>query len=251
MMTQSIKAIETVYKGYRFRSRLEARWAVSFDVMGLSYRYEPEGFALGPDLNPSYYEDAVSNLDLLDEGRRQDLLELKNELEKTVFYLPDFYLPNLGLKGTFVEVKGVLSKEDEIKIKRFANLKEYDLIILEDIPFVDFRYVDVVENNPVNGLKTYYTNELVYGDEAYGRTSWDYNHCFCECPVCGKIGFEYEGRANRINCKCQEHAGWLDKLRNNATPKIAEAFEKARQARFEHGESPNSLTREERAKLPF
>lgn len=28
----SIKPIETVYKGYRFRSRLEARWAVFFQV---------------------------------------------------------------------------------------------------------------------------------------------------------------------------------------------------------------------------
>lgn len=31
-----MKAIETRYKGYRFRSRLEARWAVFFDALGLS-----------------------------------------------------------------------------------------------------------------------------------------------------------------------------------------------------------------------
>ena len=43
----AIKAIETVYKGWRFRSRLEARWAVFFDVLGLEYVYEPEGFDLG------------------------------------------------------------------------------------------------------------------------------------------------------------------------------------------------------------
>lgn len=41
-----IKPIETVYNGYRFRSRLEARWAVLFDGIGIRYRYEPEGFAL-------------------------------------------------------------------------------------------------------------------------------------------------------------------------------------------------------------
>ena len=39
-----IKAIETYYKGYRFRSRLEARWAVFFDAAGIKYEYEPEGF---------------------------------------------------------------------------------------------------------------------------------------------------------------------------------------------------------------
>jgi hypothetical protein len=35
------------YNGYRFRSRLEARWAVFFDELGVAYRYEPEGFELG------------------------------------------------------------------------------------------------------------------------------------------------------------------------------------------------------------
>ena len=45
----SIKAIGTVYKGYRFRSRLEARWAVFFDALGLNWGYEVEGFTLGGD----------------------------------------------------------------------------------------------------------------------------------------------------------------------------------------------------------
>lgn len=43
----TIQAIETRYKGYRFRSRLEARWAVFFDTLGIEWEYEPEGFALG------------------------------------------------------------------------------------------------------------------------------------------------------------------------------------------------------------
>jgi hypothetical protein len=42
----TIKAIETKYKGYRFRSRLEARWAVFFDACGYQWEYEPEGFNL-------------------------------------------------------------------------------------------------------------------------------------------------------------------------------------------------------------
>ena len=41
-----IKAIETKYKGYRFRSRREARWAVFFDKLNVVYEYEPEGFDL-------------------------------------------------------------------------------------------------------------------------------------------------------------------------------------------------------------
>jgi len=46
-----IKPIETIYNGYRFRSRLEARWAVFFDALELLYSYEPEGF----DLNGLWY----------------------------------------------------------------------------------------------------------------------------------------------------------------------------------------------------
>jgi hypothetical protein len=42
-----IAPIETVYKGYRFRSRLEARWAVFFETCGKDWSYEPEGFDLG------------------------------------------------------------------------------------------------------------------------------------------------------------------------------------------------------------
>lgn len=41
-----ISALETEYNGYRFRSRLEARWAVFFDTLEIPYEYEPEGFDL-------------------------------------------------------------------------------------------------------------------------------------------------------------------------------------------------------------
>ena len=76
-----IKAIETQWKGYRFRSRLEARWAVFFEELGLRWEYEPEGFALG------------------DAG----------------WYLPDFYLPDLS-GGVFVEVKPS-HNDDDIEAK--------------------------------------------------------------------------------------------------------------------------------------
>jgi hypothetical protein len=62
-----IAAIQTRYKGYLFRSRLEARWAVFFDQCDVRYLYEDQGFSLpsGP-------------------------------------YLPDFYLPQIS---AFVEIK--------------------------------------------------------------------------------------------------------------------------------------------------
>lgn len=39
-----MKAIDTIYNNYRFRSRLEARWAVFFDTLGIKYEYEEEGY---------------------------------------------------------------------------------------------------------------------------------------------------------------------------------------------------------------
>lgn len=38
--------IPTRYKGYHFRSRLEARWAVFFDRLALGWEYEPQGYVL-------------------------------------------------------------------------------------------------------------------------------------------------------------------------------------------------------------
>jgi hypothetical protein len=71
-----MQAIETHYKGYRFRSRLEARWAVFFDKCHMLWDYEPEGYDLG------------------DAG----------------WYLPDFWVPirfheHEGA-GYWVEIKG-------------------------------------------------------------------------------------------------------------------------------------------------
>lgn len=42
----TIKAIETKAFGCRFRSRLEARWAVFFTELGCCWEYEPQGFTL-------------------------------------------------------------------------------------------------------------------------------------------------------------------------------------------------------------
>lgn len=39
-----IRPIATRYSGFLFRSRLEARWAVFFDKLGIKWLYEPQGF---------------------------------------------------------------------------------------------------------------------------------------------------------------------------------------------------------------
>lgn len=41
MTDYSIAAIPTMYRGRRYRSRLEARWAAFFDLLGWRHEYEP------------------------------------------------------------------------------------------------------------------------------------------------------------------------------------------------------------------
>lgn len=41
-----IKSIDTVFKGYKFRSRLEARWALFFDLLNIKWEYESDGVVL-------------------------------------------------------------------------------------------------------------------------------------------------------------------------------------------------------------
>lgn len=40
----TIKAIETKFRGFTFRSRLEARWAAMFELLGWNWDYEPVDF---------------------------------------------------------------------------------------------------------------------------------------------------------------------------------------------------------------
>lgn len=100
MKANEIKAIETEYNGYRFRSRLEARWAVFFDTLGIRYEYEPEGYVLS-------------------DGSK---------------YLPDFYLPDYKY---YAEVKGMSDHlvEDIYKLKCFVLEAKTAAIILSDVPY--------------------------------------------------------------------------------------------------------------------
>lgn len=90
-----LKAIETRYNGYRFRSRLEARWAVLFDALGVEYRYEDEGFDL--------------------DGIR---------------YLPDFFIPEWD---AFVEVKADAAQDID-KVLRLVYATSRKVLLCVGVP---------------------------------------------------------------------------------------------------------------------
>ena len=201
-----MKAIETEYKGYRFRSRLEARWAVFFDACGGRWEYEPEGYVL-PD------------------GQ---------------YYLPDFLLHDVTFNHAgyseghdlFVEVKGKMTAEDAEKIRQFAFLPEADgvemwlpekmnpLLVVGNIPDGETAMqleMEIFNNNcfrPEN-----------YGIEAFNFETVD-GDCFGAMPGVGK------DRKFQLFGADSSYTGDMDSVRTER------AYRLARQARFEHGERP-------------
>lgn len=184
----NIKAIETEYKGYLFRSRLEARWAVFFDEIGAKWEYEPEGYVL----------------------------------EDGTMYLPDFLVHGVRGRGCdkkgdiYVEVKGVLTQDDLHKISLFP----FPIIIFGQIPDAEWK-----EGIWSNGERYAY---WVFDYEK--DVDWDfYNLKFSENdeywtePKAGKEGglvLDYPDNP-------------YDYVDDNLT---AQAYRKAKQARFEHGQ---------------
>lgn len=196
-----LKAIQTEYKGYLFRSRLEARWAVFFDACGVKWEYEPEGYDLGGGL----------------------------------YYLPDFRLHNVTINhglfqrgcDIYVEVKGQMTKTDGEKIRRFLQIgvKEGNEFGVSDTAVL------VVGNIPEGEDIRAILDSIQ--DEACGRISPEpYNFetidgdYFAAYPGVDKHGvFTLFG----------DDSSYLWSMNERATE---HAYRLARQARFEYGETP-------------
>lgn len=102
---KDMNPIQTRYKGFWFRSRLEARWAVFFDSLDLSWSYEVQGFRLSNSLN----------------------------------YLPDFFIMDVETSwgnhhSGWVEVKGVMKKKDEEKCRELAIQSEMPVVMVQGDP---------------------------------------------------------------------------------------------------------------------
>ena len=105
-----LKAINTLYKGFYFRSRLEARYAIFMDNLGIEWVYELEGYQL-----------------------------------ENGFYLPDFYLPTFN-GGSFAEVKFKFNEKEIDLCEELCEKSKKDVILWEGIPsykvYNYFHYID-------------------------------------------------------------------------------------------------------------
>lgn len=228
-----IAAIETIYKGYKFRSRLEARWAVLFDAAGIRYEYEPDGM-----------KDENGNM-----------------------YLPDFYLPDYGW---YVEVKP--NREGAIdEIAKAATVvcgsAKKPLLLLSSIPpggeipcwwFPLFYYHQLrdkvmrcytVLDPIIEDARAEFRVDLFVGyrdEKVFIDTHW-YKGTRISIPCAADIYIEpvNDLRLGYMPEYVEDNDGYMHEVTyrwsdrwNEEKLLMSAIYNKARQARFEHGETP-------------
>ena len=119
---QQIRPKPTEYQGVQFRSRLEARWALFFDLVGIRWKYEIETFQLGK-----------------------------------INYLPDFYLPAIN---SWIEIKPKISKppkEWKTKCRQVSRLHGKHVFLFAGLPELKqhsiFCYSDAVNSSVTSNCK--------------------------------------------------------------------------------------------------
>ena len=211
-----IKAIDTIYNGYRFRSRLEARWAVFFDAMGIDYEYEREGYDLG----------------------------------KVGWYLPDFWLPKYEL---WVEIKphtvGIAASQYDDAHKKAEALRDsttYPVLLCYGNPKVVWNYLyacDTTDGSGGNyeGYATFADNFLLVHDTSSSRefytTQWKplnkIKTINGACAIYYGENYEFmDYRAAMEELEDKEFGQWIE----TGVGRSWDSARTARQARFEHGE---------------
>ena len=204
-----IKAITTYYNGFKFRSRLEARWAVFFDAANIRYEYEPEG------------------------------IKLKNGM----CYLPDFYLPD---EDMYVEVKPPRKEawKDINKASRFVGNGINCLLLLPNIPpkekalwYFPILYWHPVEYSvnikwcpicPVDGVGAYIARELLDPIAKPGVPAFDY--------IKKEVAERWAASILEAHKDTTEYRYEDAALSDEDYEQLGDLFDKARQARFEFGE---------------
>lgn len=150
-----LKPIETVYRGFRCRSRLEARWMVFFDSMGIEFLYEPEGF----------------------------------ELPGGIRYLPDFWFPKISFWG---EVKPFsVTREEREKIKLLVFASDRPVMVLIGPPdFIPYHAWSQLGPEPGDLLDQLYSLDIHNGLDYY----FDENRLFSDPSEEGLLEHECSKR---------------------------------------------------------
>ena len=194
-----IRSIDTEYKGYLFRSRLEARWAVFFDELGVRWEYEPEGI-------------------LLSDGTS---------------YIPDFYLIDFrcyfevkrkGIKGSPEGDEAVRKISDGMKEGTWAGI----------IAFGDPKDDDLTVfcQEADDGGAGSYEAKVTIGMSGYPNLPWlfSYNDT--------RERFFYTCFGENSQMIPMDTTSFGEEYSDYVTHDVRRARCRARQVRFEHGQAP-------------
>lgn len=200
-MARDIEATPTTYNGVRFRSRLEARWAVFWDELGVKWEYEPQTFKF------------------LD-GKQ---------------YTPDFWIVDLAL---WVEIKPSAKIAREEKADSKCSQLAY---VTGGLVYLDQSGMTwpIEEYCEYTGLRIP-PGSWIYSVLFLYAKCWpeDYifeseNHYWATCSNCGKIGISISASSsipiqrlnqNIFSCECDTHPRWLD----SDSEIVMKAYDKAR-----------------------
>lgn len=215
----TIKAIETHYAGCRFRSRLEARWAVFFDQIKLPWLYEDQGYVFGEKCwLPSFA------------------------------YLPDFYFPTLNL---WAEVKGDSGRVDFDQLccaamelregygdNRWNNGESRNgesLMLLGNIPFDDRGWYShtLLGHHKGNCTLSYFA---FFDPSEFSDSTVNIVHIPGEWEMVYDDGGGRFANGDIVNPPLST---WFSAGRRAIVQqRVRNAYVAARSARFEHGETP-------------
>lgn len=199
-MATELRAIETTYNGYRFRSRAEARFAVFMDALSVRYRYEPEGHPVGPGLA----------------------------------YLPDFWLPQLNC---YVEIKGESPNDEErLKAQRLAEIAKRDVYLFDQLDF-GVPTFDPTKVDELTGAWAWRFRRDTEPDRLYWWGECALCCLYLGEPWYGISGSEHEAEHfRRVHPRTSPDAAFLAIVRGSIA--MQRAYAAARSARFEFGQTP-------------
>jgi hypothetical protein len=178
-----------LYRGRTYRQWLDARWAAFFDALGLAYSYEVGGLELGCGrwIPSGFWLPGVKRQV---EGREWPGRRVP----------ADFWPDHPAWAGDDIAVDGPAAR----------------LVVIYGPPGYRARpqaaeYLGYCIANAWDPADDFLNSAYIVGDSLYVWT---------ECPACGKVGIEFEGRAGRL-CDCFPGN---DRVHNNLSPRLVRAY---------------------------
>lgn len=198
----TVQVIPTEYHNTQLRSRLEARWAVCFDTLGIRWEYEPEAFG---------------------DGKQG--------------YLPDFWLPE---QKTYVEIKPsgdldygrtalacvatgrpVIALFGRPGTTNFFN-KKCDECFTPEAPYDSPHLIYASCGCPYDEVPSVRHEDVRACPEPSSGYA-DNLYCLSECAGCGYCDFSFSGWQRGHSCKDEADIH---------SPRLHAAYQTARRYRF-------------------